>query len=237
MNIQIVTDSTAYFTKEEIKKYNIKVVHLHVHFQGEEKHEGFPGEFEEFFDKLEKTNHFPTTSQPSAGTFSKVFHEAIEQDKEVLAILMSSKLSGTYNSALLGAEMLGSQKITVIDSLTTVANLKHIVIEAQKMAVQGKSRLEIATYVEEQKLKMGIYLTVETLEYLKKGGRLSSAQALMGSLLNVKPVLQLENGVIEPVAKVRGKTLARKTMIEAIPKEAKTIYIPHILNESEAKKI
>jgi DegV family protein with EDD domain len=235
--IQIVTDSTAYLTKDEIKEYNIKVVPLIVHFQGQDDYEGLPGEFEEFFDKLKKSEDFPSTSQPSAGAFAKIFQDAVDQGQEVVAILMSSKLSGTYNSAILGADIVDSDKITVIDSETAVANLKHMVIQAQKMALQGKGRQEIVDYVEGQKTKMGIYLTVETLNYLKKGGRLSSTQAFMGSILNVKPILKLEDGVIKPVGKVRGKKKAIEMMLENVPEAAKTIYIPHIFNEQEAGEV
>lgn len=236
-NIQIVTDSTAYLTKDEINKYNIKVVPLLVHFQGQDDYEGLPGEFEEFFDRLKESEDFPTTSQPSAGAFAKIFQDAVDQGQEVVAILISSKLSGTYNSAVLGADMVDSDKITVIDSQTSVANMKHMVIQAQNMALQGKKRQEIVDYVEEQKTKMGIYLTVDTLNYLKKGGRLSSTQAFVGSILNVKPILKLEDGVIKPVGKVKGKRKAIEMMLENVPRDAKTIYIPHIFNEQEAEKV
>lgn len=237
MSIQIVTDSTAYLTKDEIEKYNIKVVELQISFQGEERLEGFPGEFEDFFEKLKESKDFPVTSQPPPGGFLKVFKEALEEDREVLAITISSKLSGTYNSAVLASETLDPSKITVIDSLTTVANLKHMVIEAQEMALKGKSREDILEYVEDQKTRMGIYLTVETLDYLQKSGRLSKTQALIGSILNVKPILKLEDGVIEAVGKVRGKRKAIEAMIKDIPEEAKAVYIPHIYNEKEARKM
>ncbi|HZK10417.1 MAG TPA: DegV family protein [Clostridia bacterium] len=235
--IQIVTDSTAYLTKDEIKEYNIKVVPLMVHFQDQDTIEGLPGEFEEFFDKLKTSEDFPTTSQPSAGAFAKVFKEAIDDGKEVIAITISSKLSGTYNSALIAGDMVDSDKVTVIDSLSSVANLKHMAIKAHKMAVEGKTREEIRKDIEDLKTKMGIYLTVGTLEYLKKGGRLSATQAFMGTILNVKPILKVVNGVIEPVAKVRGKKKAIETIIGSIPEEVKTVYIPHIFNEEEALEI
>ena len=235
--IQIVTDSTAYLTKDEIKEYNIKVVPLMVHFQDQDIIEGSPGEFGEFFDKLKTSEDFPTTSQPSSGAFAKVFREAIDEGKEVIAITISSKLSGTYNSALIGGDMVDNDKVTVIDSHSSVANLKHMAIMAHKMALEGKSREEIRRAIEDQKTRMGIYLTVGTLEYLKKGGRLSGAQAFVGTILNVKPILKVINGVIEPVAKVRGKKKAIETIIGSIPEEVKTVYIPHIFNEEEALEI
>lgn len=236
-NIQIITDSTAYLTKDEIKEHNIKVVPLQVLFQGENKTEGFPGEFDEFFSQLKASEDFPITSQPSSGAFVKVFEEALEQGKEVLVILLSSNLSGTYNSAILATEILGSDKITVLDSQTSVANLRHMVLQAQKMVTEGKNRQEIAEYIEEQKTKMGIYLTVGTLEYLKKGGRLSNSQALIGSILDIKPILKIEGGLVVPETKVRGKKKALEIMMGKIPEQVKAIYIPHIYNEKNAEKM
>ena len=236
-NIQIVTDSTAYLTKEEMKHYDIKIVPLMVYFQGEEDREGFPGEFEKFFHKLKESKDFPTTSQPPIGAFAQAFQEAIDQGKEVIALTISSKLSGTYNSAVVAAEMVDGEKISVVDSQTSVASLKHMAIYAQKLADAGKSRQDILDYLEDQRNKMSIYLTVETLEYLKKGGRLSTAQAVVGSLLNIKPIIQLKDGALQAVGKARGKKKALEMMMENIPEEVKHIYIPHIFNEEEAKEL
>ncbi len=236
-NIQIVTDSTAYFTKEEAKKYNIVVVPLSVCFEGEEFQEGFLDETGDFFERLERSKDFPTTSQPSAGAFASVYNEALKEGKEVLAIIFSSKISGTYNSAVLGAEMLESDKISVIDTHTSVGNLKHLVLEAHRMAEDGRSRQEILNYIEDQKTRMGTYLTVGSLDYLKKGGRLSNAQAFIGSILNIKPIIQMEDGILEGVAKTRGKKKALDLMISKIPEDVKYIYVQHILNEEEALEV
>src|SRR5690554_5251891 len=122
-NIQIITDSTTYFTREEANRYNIKVVPLSVCFEGEEFQEGFLGENEDFFERLSESYDFPTTSQPSAGAFATVYNEALKEGKEVIAIIFSSKISGTYNSAILGADMLGNEGISVIDTQTSVGNL------------------------------------------------------------------------------------------------------------------
>lgn len=235
--IQIITDSTAYLTKEEIEKYHIKVVPLTVNFQGKEFLEGRPGEFEDFFRNLKESKDFPTTSQPSTGEFAKVFKEAIGEGKEVIAILISSNLSGTYNSATLGAEMSDSRKISVIDSKTTVANLKYFVLKAKELSDQGKSKEEIVAHIEEQKKKMGLYLTVDTLEYLRKGGRLSNAGAMVGNLLNIRPIIKVQDGKLESVGKVRGKKKALEMMIQDIPKDAKIISIPHIFNLEEAEEV
>jgi len=235
--IQLVTDSTAYFTKEDAARLDIKVVPLSVTFSGETKDEGFPGEFEDFYNKLQTSTDFPSTSQPSIEAFAKVYEEILAEGNEAITLVISAKLSGTYNSASVAAEHTAPDKISVIDSETSVANLKLLVLRAIDLAKAGYSRLEIVNMLEEEKKKATISLTVDTLEYLRRGGRLSSAQAIIGSLLNVKPVIALIDGSLQPVGKVRGKNKALEFMYGRIPEHAKHITVCHILNEDEAEKI
>ncbi len=232
--IQIVTDSTAYFPKDYAASQGIKVVPLWVTFSGVTEEEGYPGEFEAYFEKLKTSPDFPTTSQPSIEAFSKVYEEAIAQGCEVITIVISSGLSGTYNSASVAAEMIASDKISVIDSESTAANLMLLVNMAKEMVDKGLSRQEIVDILEATKKKTGISLTVDTLDYLKKGGRLSGTQALLGSILNVKPVIALINGKLEPVGKARGKSKAVELMIARVPENVEKISICHIyaLDES-----
>ncbi|ABW19654.1 DegV family protein [Alkaliphilus oremlandii] len=232
--IKIVTDSTAYLTKEFIQQYNIDVVPLSVTFEGAVSDEGFPGEFDSFFDRLSKSKDFPTTSQPSIGKFVDVFKQALNDGYEVIAIVISSKLSGTFNSASVAAGMINTNNISVIDSLTSVSNLKALIEKALFLSEKGLSRAEIVQQIEEQKKRGGIRLTVATLDYLKKGGRLSSTEAFLGSLLNIKPIIGLIDGKLEPVDKVRGKKKAIEKMIEEIPSNAKSIYISHVGAYNEA---
>lgn len=237
MTIQIVTDSTAYLTREEMEKYDIKVVELKVNFQGEEKPEGFPGDYDRFFENLKTSKDFPVTSQPSPGAFAEVYQDAIDGGKEVITISLSSKISGTYNSAVLAKDLVDSEDITVVDSLTSSGNLKYMAIEARKMADSGKTREEIGEYLEDQKTRAVTFLTVETLDYLEKGGRLSSGQALIGSILDIKPILRLQAGQLEAIDKVRGKKKAMDKMIENIPKEVKFITVSHVASQEEAEKL
>jgi len=171
--IQIVTDSTAYFTKEEANALDIKVVPLSVHFDGQVDSEGFPGEFEAFYKKLESSDSFPSTSQPSIEAFERVFESALDQGMEVICLVISSDLSGTYNSASAAARLTNPKKISVIDSRTSVANLKLLTKLAVDMVSKGKTRQEIVSYLERQKKKVSVSLTVDSLEYLKRGGRLT----------------------------------------------------------------
>lgn len=235
--IKIVTDSTAYIDKPFAEKHQIEIVPLSVNFEGEVSNEGFPGEFKPFFDRLAKSSSFPTTSQPSVGAFKAVYDQALLEDNEIIVLTISSKLSGTYNSAVTAASLVNSSNISVIDSLSTAANLKVLVQEALRLIEQGKSRIEIVDELEKQKKNMGIRLTVGTLEYLKKGGRLSNTGALIGSLLNIKPIIALVDGKLEPVAKVRGRKKAIETLIEGIPADVKVINLAHIDAMDEALEI
>jgi DegV family protein with EDD domain len=235
--IQIVTDSTAYITRECANKKNIDIVPLTVEFDGDVSTEGFPGEFDEFFNKLKTSQDFPKTSQPSAGIFAQVFKKAVEEGKEVIAILLSSKLSGTYNSASVAADMVAPNKISVIDSETSVSNLRMLVEHAHELAEAGVKREEIVKEINNEKRKMGINLTVDTLEYLKKGGRLSAGKAMIGTILNVKPIIALIDGALEPVGKARGKSKAIEMMISNIPDDVKKISICQISNMEEAQEL
>ena len=227
--IKIITDSTAYIDKDFAMKNSIEIVPLSVNFEGVIEDEGYPGEFITFFERLSKSNSFPTTSQPSVGAFSVAYNKAFEEGyEEIIAITISAKLSGTYNSAFTASTLVNQTKISVIDSESSAANLRALVEMALDLASSGLTREDIVTQIEAQKKRMGIYITVETLDYLKKGGRLTSTAALLGSLLNIKPIIALKDGKLEGIAKVRGKKKALEKMIEAIPTETDLISLCHI---------
>ena len=235
--VQIVTDSTAYFTKEYAEQNNIKVVPLSVTFSGQTNDEGFPGEFEEFYHKLQTSKDFPTTSQPPIEAFASVYEKILAEGREIVTIVISEKLSGTYNSASAAANMTDPDKISVIDSETTVSNLKLLAMIANDMAKQGSSREEIVAAIEQAKKRMSVTLAASTLEYLKRGGRLSAAQATIGTLLNVKPIIGLVDGKLEAVAKVRGKNKALDYLVENVPENAVAISVLHILSSKDAELV
>lgn len=138
---------------------------------------------------------------------------------------------------MLAKNMLGDKKITIIDSETSASNLRYLVEYALKMIGEGKTSKEIEDFVNDKKTKMSIYLTTDTLEYLSRGGRLSSFQSTVGNLLNVKPIIGLKDGELQLLDKVRGKKKAILELIENIPEDVHNISICHILNLSEAKKL
>lgn len=236
--IKIITDSTSYISKEYAEANHISIVPLNYTFDGETEKEGFPGEFHEFFDKLSSTNLFPTTSQPATGDFLLEFEKAFSQGyDEIIAILLSSKLSGTYNSAMLARDILGDERITIVDSNQAASNLRFLVEDAVEMVKDGKTSQYVVSHMESKKHSMAIYFTVDSLEFLRRGGRLTSFQSAVGSVLNIKPIIELKYGELILLEKVRGKTKALNGIIGKIPADVEAISVSHILSEKEAQKI
>ncbi|MDW7674177.1 MAG: DegV family protein [Bacillota bacterium] len=208
MAIRIVTDSTAYISPEVLERYSIEVVPLSVHFGDEVFKEGEKYTNKEYYDKLRNTKLSATTSQPSSGEFLSVYEKLAEEGHEIVSIHISSILSGTYASAQTASSLLPNAKITIIDSLTTACPLSWMVTEAAKAAEEGKTSEDIIQLVETIKENNKIMFVVDTLEYLKRGGRIGGAQALLGTILQIKPILHLSNGRIEVLDKVRTKQKA-----------------------------
>ncbi|MCD5414524.1 MAG: DegV family protein [Clostridiales bacterium] len=236
-NIQIITDSTAYLEKSYCIENNIVVVPLSYVFKGETETEGYPGEFESFFSRLKNSKDFPTTSQPPVGDFKEVFESALKEGSEIIVVTISSKLSGTYNSACLAAEMLDANKISIVDSLQFGTNIAELVKIAVKMSKTKKTRKEIEEELNDQKERMDVRIVPETLDYLRKGGRLSNIASFVGNLINLKPIVGFNEGKLEVVAKTRGFKKAIKFAIKDIPPEAKVINITHVINLDSAVKL
>ena len=212
--IKIVTDSTSYLSADEIREFDIRVVPLNVHF-GEDQvfQEGITLDSNQFYAMLAEAPELPTTSQPAPGQFLEVFSEFTEAGHDVICLVISSKLSGTYQSALDAKQMLPDANIVVIDTYTTVACLGLMVITAAEMAADGHTVEEIVARVEQMRDDMRLYFVVDTLEYLQKGGRIGAAAAFLGTLLKVKPILMLDEGVIQPLDKVRSKRKAIQRLL------------------------
>lgn len=212
--IKIVSDSTNYLSSNETKKHDIRIVPLNVHF-GEEQvfQEGVTLHNDQFYEMLAEAPELPTTSQPSPGQFYEVFSELAQAGHDILCIVISSKLSGTYQSALDAKHMLPDANIVVIDSLSAASPLGLMVITAAEMAAEGHTMDQIVARVEQMRRDMRVYFVVDTLEYLQKGGRIGAASAFLGTLLKVKPILMLDEGVIKPLDKVRSKRKATQRLL------------------------
>lgn len=214
--IRIVTDSTCYLPSEILGEYpELSVVPLYVSFGDKSFKEGADLKTEEFFKKLKETKTLPTSSQPSVGDFLEVYKPLLEEGSEIVSIHISSKLSGTVDSAQQAAQILGGG-IEVIDSLLTGMGLGFMVIEALRRARSGATKEEIISRVLEVREGITVIFVVDTLEYLHKGGRIGGAQALLGTLLKVKPILFLKDGRIDVLEKVRTQAAARARMISIL---------------------
>jgi DegV family protein with EDD domain len=212
--IKIVTDSTGCLPDDILKEFNIRVVPLNVHF-GKDRvfREGVDLTPQQFYRLLAESPELPTTSQPSPGQFREVFAEMAEGGHQVLCVVISSRLSGTYQSAIEAQRMLPEADIVVIDSLSVAAGLGLMALTAAEMAGKGHALEEIVARVEQMKQDMRVYFVVDTLEYLQKGGRIGTAAALIGTLLQVKPVLAIREGIVQPLDKVRSKRKALQQLL------------------------
>ncbi|MDW0109582.1 DegV family protein [Sporosarcina aquimarina] len=200
--IKVVTDSTADLTKEEIEEYGITIVPLSIHIDGEVYTDLVDIQPVEFLEKMAVSHELPKSSQPSAGTFSQVYDELGKDGSEVISIHMTGGMSGTVKSAEAAADMTDTV-VTVLDSRYISHALTFQVIEAAKMAKQGKTMSEIVEHVEDVRKKTMLFVVVDKLDNLVKGGRIGKGKAILGSLLNIKPIASLQDGVYTPVGKAR----------------------------------
>lgn len=236
--IKIITDSTAYITKKEAEEKNIGIVSLSYIVNGVEEKEGFPGEFDEFFKRMASEELEVMTSQPAVGDFLEAYEKAFQEGyEEIIVIVLSSKLSGAYNSADLARQSLGDKMITIIDSMNSAGCMKFLVEDAFNMAKEGKTSKEIETEINKTKEKEKIYLTVDSLDYLQKGGRLSKLGSVVGNLLRIKPIIGITDGELDLSEKVRGKKQVLTKMVDLIPEDAQKVAICHILAIEEANSI
>lgn len=214
MGIRIVTDSTADITTDEAGRLGISVVALKTVFDDGVYRDGIDLTPEDFYRKQAASKNLPTTTQPTPHDFEELFRQALSQGEQVVAILISGVLSGTVQSALIAKQNCGDGDISVIDSGTTTIGLRILVDLAIQMRDRGAAAADIVETVEREKNRVSLYAVVDTLEYLKKGGRLSRTAALAGTLLDVKPLIALREGVLGVKSKVRGLRNAQKEVLK-----------------------
>jgi DegV family protein with EDD domain len=203
-NTAIVIDSTADFPEAPSQHPNMRVVPLYVLFGEESFKDYIEITPDRFYERLQTEAELPTTSQPTPGDFLATFEELAPQYERIIALTISSTLSGTYGSAQAAAEMLGGDKVRVIDSDTVSASLGLLAIGVQHRLERGTTDEEIDAFVDYYQREHHLLFTVNTLEYLAKGGRIGRAAAFAGNLLNVKPILAIRDGEVIPLKKVRG---------------------------------
>jgi DegV family protein with EDD domain len=206
-NTAVVLDSTSDFPDAPATYPNMRVVPLYVHFGDESLRDHVDITPEQFYERLAAATTLPTTSQPTPQDFLDAY-ESLAGYERVWSVQLSSKLSGTYQSATLAAAEVGGERVRVVDTETASLACAMLALAIQRRLARGTTDEEIEELVERFKRTNGVVFTVGTLEYLQKGGRIGRAQAMAGTLLNVKPILSVKDGVIEPVTKVRGRQKA-----------------------------
>ncbi|GAC41672.1 DegV family protein [Paenibacillus popilliae] len=221
-SIRIVTDSTADIPQELRERYHIEMIPLKVHFGNDMYQDAVTISAERFYHLLVEAKWLPTTSQPSPIEFLEVFKRLnAEPDTQIISIHLSAAFSGTYQSAVLAKNMMEEKSdITIVDSKSASYGFGLTVVEAAKMAEAGHAKEEILAMIERYQQERKLFFLVDTLEYLQKGGRIGKAAALFGTLLNIKPILSIDDeGEVYAVEKVRGHKKAVARILEMLKQE------------------
>lgn len=221
MRTAIVTDSTAYISAEERARLNIHMIPLSVNISGQLFEEEVDITASEFYDKVRGAKEFPKTTQPPIGEFVALFEELAKEYDEVISIHLSSGISGTYQGAIQAGEMVEGIDVSAFDSEISCAVQGFYVLRAAEMAAQGASAKEILATLADMKQTTRAYFIVDDLAHLQRGGRLSAAAALIGGLLQVKPILHFADKVIVPFEKIRTRKKALKRAEELLAEDAK----------------
>lgn len=219
--VYIVTDSTSDIPQATREQLGIYMVPLKVHFGSETYLDSVTLQAGEFYEKLAKADKLPTTSQPSPADFLDVYSRILKEDPDgqIISIHLSAAFSGTYQSAEMARNMLeeASGRVKVINSRTASYGTGMLVVAAAEAAREGMAMDDIVNMVEHMRNTNKVYFLVDTLEYLQKGGRIGKAQAVLGSLLNIKPILSIDDeGVVTSVDKARGTRKAVQRIIELL---------------------
>lgn len=217
--MRIITDSTCDLDFGFLEKKGVDVVKLNFFFGEEEYVDGESMTRDTFYSRLEMAEELPTTSQPSPAQFVEAYEKALEKGQDVLVLTISSELSGTYQSATIAKEMVESDKIHIVDTKAGTLSLGLLVLEAIRLEEDGYSAANAKVEMERLAEKTRLTAVVGTLKYLQMGGRLSKASATVGSILNVKPILQLIQGKIVAVGKARGKKASFEKVYELIKEQ------------------
>ena len=216
MAVRIVTDSTADLPLKFAHDLGISVVPLSVIFGDEVFREGVDIGHDLFYDKLVHARDLPTTSAPSVGDFLEVYEPLLRETNEIFSVHLSSKLSATYNNACQAANILADRgaRIEVIDSQAISLGLTFVTLAAARAAREGGDIEQIRAAVERTVRNIRIYVMVDTLEYLRRGGRIGRARAFLGTMLRVKPLLSLRDGEVHPEERVRTKARAMERLFQ-----------------------
>lgn len=212
--VAIVTDSTVAIPPSIAEEQRLTIVPLSVNWDGQTFLDGIDIAPKEFYERLEHSKTMPTTSQPSAGAFAEVFQKLLDEGFDILCMVISSKISGTYDSAIQGAEGFPKDRLIVMNSLQASMPLAIMALMTSDAALKGASLLECKNLAADISDRIQTLFVVDTLEFLHRGGRIGAAARFLGTTLNLKPILKLQNGAIQPLEKVRTFKKAIKRVFE-----------------------
>jgi len=229
--VRIITDSTSDVRPDEWAKQDVSVLPLSVNFGEKSYRDGIDLTNEEFFKMLENAESLPTTSQINPDAFSREFQKNVDAGDDVVGIFISSKLSGTHQSAVMAAQAVNPEKVFVVDSKIGTFGMAIVVREAIKMRDAGMSAIKLAGNLKNLVKRVRLVAMVDTLKYLRMGRRISAAAALLGGVLGIRPMVEVRDGVIENIGKVRGQRSAmqfiQKYLSEHPPDTEKSFSIGH----------
>jgi DegV family protein with EDD domain len=215
--IALVTDSTSYIPKDLIDKYEISVAPQILIWGKESFEDGVDILPTEFYSRLKKATVMPSSSQVTVTKFHEIFQRLLEQDYQVLAILLAEKLSGTINSAVQAKAMLpAGAPIEICDSNTTAMALGFHVLTVARAIKQGATMIECIKLAQEATKHTGLFFAVDTLEFLHRGGRIGTGSRFLGTALNIKPILEVRDGAVEAVERVRTRRKSLSRIIELV---------------------
>lgn len=220
MDIKIISDSLADIPQETARALGIEVMPLTIIFDDAQYEDGVEITPAEMYKKIEASGKLPTSSQVTPRKFEEAFRKYVNEGYTVIYIGSSSRASGTFQSALVAKNAVGSEAVHVFDTYLLSYASGMIAVEAARMAKEGKNPEQILQRSQSMKERMGCLFTVDTLDYLKRGGRLSATKAAIGTILNVKPLLTLEDGIVKHLKNVRGTKKALEEMLDIIISEA-----------------
>jgi DegV family protein with EDD domain len=219
--VAIVTDSTTYLPINLVEKYNITVLPQVLIWGEETFRDGIDIQPDEFYQRLEKASVMPSTSQVLPADFKKVFQNLLDQDYHVLAMLVSSKLSGTISSAYQACVEMPGAPVELVDTETVAMATGFQILHVARAAEQGASLAECKFLAEESRQNTGLFVTVNTLEFLHRGGRIGGGTRFLGTALNLKPILEIKEGRLEGIERVRTRGKALNRVVELVEEQIK----------------
>jgi len=217
--VKIICDSTGDIPAELIKQYDITIVPLNILFGTDNYQDRVNLTPAQFYKMLVESKVHPTTSQPAPGLFAEAYQKLAKETDEIMVLTISGGISGTYESAVQAKQLVDSSlKIEVIDTRMTCAGLLLPTLKAARAAEKGMKLAEITKMIKDILPKIRVYMIFDTLEYLRKGGRIGLAKALLGGMLKLNPVLTLKDGVVHPVTQARGRAKAVEILVDLMKK-------------------